>query len=156
MHGAYEKACPIQRQGNHAKMPWWNSNLTKLRKKSRKLRRIAVSTKTPESWESYNKVRNKFKSDIHKAKRDSWRNFCSSMEGMTPVARLLRVLKSDKSTQLGMLRKDDGTYTDTPEDALDLLHGKHFPPSAVPVNEELFADMNIVDISDQIFTTEKI
>lgn len=60
-------------------IPWWNSNLTTLRKEVPEARRAYQRTKTESLREplrkEYNKLRNRYITEIRTAKITSWRNF---------------------------------------------------------------------------------
>jgi hypothetical protein len=45
-------------------------------------------------------------------RRSSWRDFCSSVEGMKPTVRLHKILAKDESYQIGGLRFPSGDFTD--------------------------------------------
>ena len=84
-----------------------------------------------EEWkkaeEDYKLCLTEYKREQRRHEQDQWRNYCTEIEQLAPTARLVRLLKSDKHTSVGMLRKTDGRYTDTPEEALDTLLEHHFP-----------------------------
>ena len=49
------------------------------------------------------------------------------MNSLTATAKLNKVMKMGKKHDLGTIKKDDGTYTNTPRETLELLLKTHFP-----------------------------
>ena len=70
-----------------------------------------------------------------KARRESWCTFCSDLEKTPESGRILKILKSKPTSEIGILRRPDGTFTQTPREAVDILLATHFPDST-PVRGE--------------------
>ena len=51
----------------------------------------------------------------------------SEMDDLTTAAKLNKMLKMGKKINIGTLEKEDGTFTETPTETLDLLLRTHFP-----------------------------
>lgn len=68
--------------------PWWNINLTKLRKQShdanRKLRLAKGTTKEEQFKIQYNAARNRYNAQIRRSKNESWRNFVTKEANSDP------------------------------------------------------------------------
>ena len=129
MLASYEDACPPKRVRMGRKVPWWNRELTELRKQSRKLLRRAILTRTQEDWEGYKDTHRQYKGAIQSSKRIAWRDFCGQIEGIKPSSRLYRVLSRDPNMQVGMLQLPNGEFTESREAALAHLLEVHFPGS---------------------------
>jgi hypothetical protein len=55
------------------------------------------------------------------------RDFCSSVEGMKPTARLHKILAKDESYQIGGLRLPSADFTASDQEVADHLRETHFP-----------------------------
>lgn len=126
-----EAACPIRTlQTKRRPVVWWNSELTKLRKRCKSLYRRMSSRllRDPIAWNSYVEARSEYKNALRKSKRESWRNFCS---GITSYADAVKCLGSmDKSAVKvpGQLRDPSGTcHADAPSEVVGLLLTLNFP-----------------------------
>ena len=49
------------------------------------------------------------------------------MENLNTTARIQKVLKMGRKQDIGTIRKPDGSYTDLPEETLQVLIETHFP-----------------------------
>jgi hypothetical protein len=107
--------------------PWWSPELKSLQAAFRRASRRAYATGLTEDEERRKQARRDFKRACGKAKGDKWREYCENMERAAPVARLVKAMKSDTKTQVGMMKKPCGEYTETPEEAIDALLEAHFP-----------------------------
>ena len=81
---------------------WWDSNLTILRAKCRKL----AKNKTPIGRENYTSLRREYKKAI------------------------IKKLNNSKNNVLGLLKNKDGDYCDKPTESLNVLLSKNFPGHA--------------------------
>ncbi|MCP3662523.1 MAG: RNA-directed DNA polymerase [Gammaproteobacteria bacterium] len=124
---AYERACPLRKLRSGMRVPWWSSELTKIRKESRRLLRYALQVNTGESWASYRTAQREYKRLLRVAKRSSWRSFCASAETVPEAARLQKILRDNSVVQVGMLQLPSGAYTECREEALAHLLETHFP-----------------------------
>ena len=124
---SFHASCPITGGGRAKKKPPWPEEVIRLRQEARRTQRRAYASKMAEDWDSYRDIQREFKRAIRRAETKNWREFCEATEQLTPVARLTRVLRNQRQCQLGMLRKSDGSYTETPAEALDLIMGESFP-----------------------------
>jgi len=127
--GAYHKACPLSKERNKPTTPWWNAELSRLRKSSRKLLRSALASGSEANWRAYREEHNAYKAEIRRAKRESWKDFCAGVESAPAMARLHKLMKKDATCRIGAFRRSDGTYTSTKEESLGLLLEVHFPGS---------------------------
>ena len=154
-------ACPLQKILPGKSVPWWNKDLTKLRKKARRLLRIALITEAKKDWINYRSIQNKFKKSSRKAKRVGWQNFCEKAENQSSSVRLYKLLSRDSNTQVGMFQLADGEFTNTPTEALSHLLATHFPGSAAQeaesagmlVSEQVGEDW---DLADSIIRKESV
>ena len=119
---AYDAACPLKwvsYKSNNS--PWWTPALSGLRKGTRRLLRVAKRTDLDVDWDTYRESQRNYKREIETAKRESWREFCSSLGDVHSTARLMKALKEGRREGHHSLKKPDGTYTTNPGDTLDYL-----------------------------------
>lgn len=127
---SYHSTCPEKAPSN-PKNKWWNSELSRLRRQSRRLLRLYLARKdTPEGpacYEILRRSRNKYTKEIVRARNSYFQKFLSRIEGAKTTSRLHKLLSNDPLQGPGILRKPDGTYTVSPEETAELLLKTHFP-----------------------------
>lgn len=121
---AYEESCPLRTRETKRRVSWWNSRLRKLRRKTRKLFNEAKKTR---QWKEYLKSLTEYNIEIRKAKRASWRKLCEEVKSLPQGARLHKLLSKAKTNQIGLLKKEDGSFTTNEKETLELLAKTHFP-----------------------------
>ncbi|KAM8714826.1 hypothetical protein ACLKA7_001229 [Drosophila subpalustris] len=151
---ACKASFPVVKSRGRKKPPWWNHNLNELRKRSRTLFNQAKASDINEAWLNYKRQLAVYKKEIRRAKRHSWRGFCSDIESTSEAARLRKIL-SKSSPSLGYIKNDNDTWTTSSEESLETLLTKHFPGCSqhslcsrqvlneVPLNPSLFSPNNI-------------
>ena len=127
LRSSYEEACPIRKERSGKTVPWWNRELEKLRKVSRKLLNRALKTRKETDWNTYKTKQNEYKKLIRSSKTDSFRNFCSEIEEVKDTARLCKILQKDKVFSSISLQDKNGRYTTSKKEANELLLQTHFP-----------------------------
>ena len=78
---AYKVSCPETVVNEQDIVPWWDDDLGSLKKKTRKAFNRYMRKKDSGSWEAYKASKREFKKLLRSRKRESWRSFCSSVEG---------------------------------------------------------------------------
>lgn len=128
---AYETACPLKRRKSQKQVPWWNLDIAETRRRTHRAYLLALRTKSQENWSAYKDLKRTLKSLIRKSKRESWRKHCEDIDDVPAASRLQRVLRTDTTGKLGMLKRNDGTYTSSKEEMFEHLFETHFPGSQV-------------------------
>ena len=123
---AYEANCRAKPMSAEHRVPWWNGTLEGLRRKSRRLFNRA---KGSGGWDEYKTVLSEYKKEIRKAKRGSWRDFCSEVKDLPTYARIHKLMSKDPAANFGLMERPDGTYTRDGKQTLELLLETHFPGS---------------------------
>ncbi|MEM6804865.1 MAG: reverse transcriptase family protein, partial [Bacteroidota bacterium] len=59
--------------------------------------------------------------------RKSWRKFTSTTDTIKNVAKLNKILNNKKQLSIGLLSRDDDSFTESPKESLELIMQKNFP-----------------------------
>ena len=135
LFGGLDEVAPERRREVKVQPPWWNEDLAQI---NRRLQ--AVPRSDPGYWHKFRRMNKEFKKATARAKRLSWQEFTSSPENCSQMARLSKILQRHPQAKLGMLRKTDGLYTSSPEEAVELLMKEHFPDSTDVEADAVFDD----------------
>jgi ribonuclease HI len=162
LQSSYHTACP-ERVFKEKSNNWWNVNLQRLRKESRRLLRIYLARKdTPQGplcHEIWKRSRNKYATEILEAKKNSEQRYFSNIEGAKSTSRVHKILAKDPSQGPGILVKQDGNYTESEEEAAMLLLSTHFPENtrnAIPPQENHRLGGEVVNENDLDFINKII
>ena len=123
---SFRRSCRESGRRKGGGKPAWPPELKELQRQARRAQRRAYNTGDPVDWERKRECQREFKRELRRFQQSSWRQYCTEMERLPPVARLVKLMKQDSMVQVGMLQREDGQYTSTPEEALDLLLAEHF------------------------------
>lgn len=109
-------------------VPWWSKELSRLRKKARKLFLLAKRTG---DWDSYRQALTNYNKEIRKAKRNSWKEYCQGMESVPSSARFMKQMANGVRKIVSTIKLPDGSYTQSGYETLLQLARAHFPDSKV-------------------------
>lgn len=126
---AFEESCPPRTSKPRPTTPWWNQELSRLRRTARCLLRQALWLKTAESWDNYRTAQREYKMSTRAAKIKGWEKFCNEIEGISASAKMHKILAKDPSLKPGLILKEDGEYTKDEQGTLQRLMEVHFPGS---------------------------
>jgi hypothetical protein len=84
--------------------PYFYSILRRLFNKSR-------TERTSQNWELHKEAQRRYRKEVRKASKHSWRAFCNSINDLPTSVRLHRVLSRDPKTKLGSLVTPSGLQT---------------------------------------------
>ena len=118
---SFEAACPLRKTRRRNENPWWNSELTSLRKEARRANRKAIKTKSEKDWDAKRQAQSLFKKAARKAKRDSWRRFTESMKSQRPTARLVKAICRNETVRISNVINPTGDYTKSPLETINCL-----------------------------------
>lgn len=107
--------------------PWWNPELEKLRKQTRKAGRLAWNSRSEEHRLEYTRLLREFKTLIRKSKKESWRQFCEEMKDIPELSKLKKILTKTDCGQVGALRNTSGNYSQSFDESNQILLDCHFP-----------------------------
>ena len=122
-------------QNNPKKPVWWKDKLSKLNKKVKTAFSRFRKTRSSEKYDDLKKARRTYSKAIRTAKREGWKNFCNEADNPAKVAAINRIIKAKTQQQIGILRREDGTMCQGPEESLKRLTDVHFPGS-MPIRKD--------------------
>lgn len=120
---------PFVFQTRGKKTPWFSSELRKQKTECNK-----AWNRRNTDFEAFRSKRKAFKKACRKAKKQSWRNFCESVEGCSATARIHKILAKDRKDQVCSLKLPNGDYTSDEHSLLNHLLMTHFPNSTGNIN----------------------
>lgn len=125
----YHTACPLTTPPveKPAAQTWWGPELERLRAKVRRHLNRAMNTGDDDDWDRYRDCKRKYKKRIRFRSSGGWRKFSTGIKSQHQANRVRKVLSNQPRQLLGTLRKPDGTFTGSPEEAERLLLETHFP-----------------------------
>lgn len=125
---SYHQNCPVKTTNQPRLVPWWNNELGRLRKQTRKLFNRAKRTG---DWSEYKTTLTSYHKAIREAKRDSWREFCGSISDIPSTAKLMKIMAHDNTKHLDTIKLKDGKYSNSGKETLTYMLSVHFPDSKV-------------------------
>ena len=108
----------------------WTSELESLGREVRRLFNRCRADNKSYNWDLYGKAQRRYRIEVRKASKETWRTFCSYGNDLPRSARLHRALSRDLKTRLGSLVAPTGERTQSERETLDLLLPIHFLDSA--------------------------
>ena len=95
---AFEDNCPLRPIRKGRKSLRWTSQLELLRREVRRLFNRCRAKRDPDSWELYREAQQRYRKEVRKASRETWRTFISSVNDLLRSARIHRALRTLKSS----------------------------------------------------------
>ena len=123
---ALDISCPKRPLLPRRPNSWWSKELDELRAAVRAAGQKRRSH--PTQREAYVALRRMYSKAILKAKKQSWREFCSKAEGAKDISRLIKTLEGGPTRKVSLLTAPDGATLE-PGRSLDELLRTHFPDS---------------------------
>ncbi|XP_054083756.1 uncharacterized protein LOC128920478 [Zeugodacus cucurbitae] len=80
LNKAFNSACPTIRVKRKTKPPWWNKELGLHRRMVRDMFHWAKLAESEDCWNEYKDLLRDYKKLMRRTKRQSWINFCSSLD----------------------------------------------------------------------------
>lgn len=154
LRDSFNTACPIRYGKRRQNASWWNPELASAKKDLQRKRKYKRQDE-----EGYKEARKAYKYKQRKAKRKSWREYCHELTEFSPTARLVKTLSTERRKEVGMLKKADGTFTSSPDEALERLLEVHFPEmnDDVDVTNMIFShEISDVNLAENIVTHDRV
>ncbi|KAG5685143.1 hypothetical protein PVAND_014336 [Polypedilum vanderplanki] len=120
---SFQESCPLRRSATKKKTAWYNSKLADLKKACN----YAWNHRAKDGMEAVRVARNAYRRECRKSRREVWQAFCESVEGISPTARLHKILSKDRHIQVDTLRLSSGEYVSEDSEVLKHLLSTHFP-----------------------------
>ena len=127
---AYHENNIVKERSTSHTAKWWTPELENAKRKAKAARKTCKRHYTEQNGERKRKAEADYKKLIKKTQRESWQSFCDSLEGTAEIARLQKLMRSNKINQVGSLIKDDNTYTVSQDETLEEFMTKLFPDCA--------------------------
>ena len=116
---------------------WWNDALYVQSKKVDKLARVQLSTPNAANKARYLAEKKLLMKNIRKSKRQTWQNFCNSINDPNTMAIFNKIVKGGRQPKIGLLKKADGTFARDINESISVLMASHFPKSVeIPKRDE--------------------
>lgn len=120
---AFEEACPLRTIKSTRGTPWWNTELSKLRKMCRR----AWNRRRTEGVDAFKLARKAYKKALKSAERQGWKNLCTNVSSVNETSRLNKVLAKSNDFQVNCIRDEAGNFSNDDDEVLENLFRIHFP-----------------------------
>jgi hypothetical protein len=78
---AYEENCPLRPLRRGRKSLRWTTELQSLRREGRRLFNRCRKNNSAQSWELYRETQRRYRKEVRKYSKETWRTFCISVGG---------------------------------------------------------------------------
>lgn len=160
---SFHTACPLSspKTTSIEGQPWWGPELERLRHKLRRCLNRAMNTCTDKDWDKYQATKVRYSKRLRFRSAKSWKRYSTGIETLNHANRVRKVLADQPASDLGSLKKPDGTYTSSKEESQNLLLVTHFPGSEVLTtikwqDEEYNSDNAHWQIAERVITEDKL
>jgi hypothetical protein len=108
---AYEDNCPHRPAKKGKKSLRWARELESITREVRRLFNKCRANNQSHSWELYREAQQRYRKEVHKASKETWRTFSSSVKELPRSARLHRALFKGPTPRLRSLVAPNGKRT---------------------------------------------
>lgn len=165
MRSAYEVCTKSRVITCNFKREWYSKGLenqkrkvNRLHSKLKRARLLGNETLSLETYIEYKAERNSYKKLCSKQKFAKWKQMAQDLDEIKDTARLQKILEKRASSNLGTVRKPDGSYTLTIEETQEELMNTHLP-GCVRLDDQVPSSSNSIssaDITEVIHTSNGI
>ena len=121
-----DKACPKKAPKTKDKNnPWRTKQLTEHRRIVNRLYKRRLHNE--ECMQEYKQEEKEYRKACLKAKQTDWKQGVEKQSSLESINKLRKILEFNNKQTLGILLKEDGSYTEPGQDTLDYLLKTHFP-----------------------------
>ena len=89
---------------------WGNLELEKEKRQVQKLFHLRMRYQPADNIDKYKSAKISFDSNIRRAKRSSWVQFCDSIKSPKQTSKLDKMIRNGKPQNIGLLEKPDGGF----------------------------------------------
>jgi ribonuclease HI len=117
---------------------WWNDECTFTKLQCHRTERTARRHPTAQKKEKQRIARTAYNKAICRAKESSWREFIKEIDSLPDMAKVNKIMRSTggPAVELGLVKKQDGSLTESKQEALNEMLGEHFPGSGPQAPDE--------------------
>ena len=127
---AYNSACVETYVSNKIRAPPWETAEVREAKAGIRFRlRQARSTRSDKDWSELRSHQAEYNRLVGRTKTKKFKEFCKNMESKSSSKRISAIIKKNKNTSLGTVRKPNGDLTESPEETLETMTNVHFKQS---------------------------
>ena len=108
---------------------WYTEDLRKEKTEVYRLGRVAIRTKRAEDWDIFHEAQRTYSRNLRKAARECYRKFATDIPTLNDMAKFCQMVRRQPRHDIGVMRKDDGNFTSTTEESLDIVMDNAFPDS---------------------------
>ena len=143
--------------------PWDTPAVREARAGIRHRLQKARNTKSDKDWKELRSHQAEYHRLTNHTKSVKFKEFCEALESQSNAKRISSIIKKDKTTNLGTVRKPNGTLTESPEETLEVMTNTHFsdPNPSIPNNPpsqdgNSLGNRDNINNLDQIFSPRRI
>jgi hypothetical protein len=128
---------------------WWSEELQALKNKCDHAFKEATNGNSNDMSGIFKRTKRKYVRAARKARRDSWRSFCTGAITPELTSKLTKAINRSPKYGIGLMKRADGTLAGDPSESLGLLMDKCFPgstPYDQDEEDELHALINYSNI----------
>ena len=112
----YEEACPIKIIKSSTKIPWWTSNLTELKNKCKKAKKVATKNRSQEDYDKLKQLEKDYSTQMEKERKMSWQNYCTNINKYKDLAKLPKPNNRHKEQLHCLEITEDNKDSNLPQD----------------------------------------
>ena len=110
--------------------PWDTPEVKAARRDMRTKLRLAIKNKDKSKTNHLDAIKKESRKNYEKIRNHSWstkyKEFCNKLEMKSDCKRISSLIKDNKDTRLGTIRKPDGRLSESPSETLDVMTEVHF------------------------------
>ena len=160
---ALDITCPARPRKAKLEAKWWNEECEKAKNAFKTLQRSIYrkhrnndTHPSKEEWLEIKKARKNWTRTLKKARRDAWRDFTAEVDSVSEAAKLYKVITTDRTQEVGLLRKQDGSMCTDSGETVNVLLEEHFPRCEIGTELQYAPGTNTVKVKHLNWCTSNI
>jgi hypothetical protein len=120
---AFDQVCKPSKVKIKNVADWWNKDCESAKRKYRDKEKCAYrrGRPSPAALKELRALNRSLKNCIKAAKKERFQEFVSEVETLPEMAKLSKILRSKLTNKLGLVRKQDGSLSISPEESLKTM-----------------------------------
>jgi hypothetical protein len=128
INAALAETCPKTVEKTGIKLGFWNDELHRKKHEHRASHHKMMSSRSETAINSYKQTRREYKKLLRRAKRQEWQDRTNNIQSYKDMAKLNKTIQQENNNRhIGMVKKADGTLTESEDEMAKTLLEKHFP-----------------------------